>query len=201
MTRALGIALVVVGMSGSARAEGPPRDWLTPGQVEPLVKRLFEEERFLASAEARQDPGTLNLYFSKVEYQSLRGNPILGYWDRGDFKWTGSRVAWDGIVSAAKSAKPIGRKAWDAAFAYVVRKHGLVIEKDAPIRIAGACVAAVLEPTRREPKRGVVLEVRVQSPTGTFRLRFGTGKPTIEDAIGASLDRLVSFARNIGGEE
>lgn len=101
----------------------------------------------------------------------------------------------------AKSAKPITSKAWDAAFAYVARKHGLVIDRNAPIRITGACVAAVLEPTRKDPRRGVVLEARVESPAGTFRVRFGTGKPTIEDAIGASLDRLVAFARNVGREE
>ena len=71
----------------------------------------------------------------------------------------------------------------------------------APVRIRGACVAAVLEPTRREPKRGVVLEVGVASPTGVFRLRFGMGKPTIQDAVGASVDRALGFALDLGRAE
>jgi len=191
-----------LGSPGLVHADGqPPRDWITPGQAEPLLKRLFEREPFLASAEAREDRSTLNLFFTKADYDSLRGNPILGYWDTGGFLWVGNRVAWDGVVSVGKSSRPITAKAWNAAFVHVARKRRLVVDKDAPIRLRGACVAGVLAPTAREPKLGVALEVRVKSPTGVLRLRFGIGKATIEDAIGASLDRIMGFALAIGRAE
>ena len=206
LTRASGCAALGLacwlGGAGAAHAQGAlPLDWITPGQAEPVLKHVLKREPFVSSEEARDERGSLNLFFSKADYRALRGNPVLGYWDSGRFRWIGNRVAWDGIVSVGKSAKPLTPKAWDAAFAYVAHKRRLVIDKDAPIRIRGACVAAVLDPTPKEPKRGVELEVRVESPTGIFRLRFGTGKPTIEDAIGASLDRVVGFALHIGHED
>jgi hypothetical protein len=191
-----------VGGATRASAEGPlPLDWITPGQAEPLIKRIAEREPFLKSDEAREERASLNLFFRKADYQVLRGNPVLGYWHSGGFRWVGRQVAWGGVDAAARSCKPITASAWDAAFAYVARKRRLVIDANAPILIRGACVGAVLEPRRRDPKRGVELEVRIESPTGVFRLRFGTGKPTIEDAIGASLDRVLGFALSVGRDE
>jgi hypothetical protein len=37
----------------------------------------------------------------------------------------------------------------------------------------------------------------MESPTGRFWYRFGMGKPTLEDAVGASLDWAIGFARTI----
>lgn len=57
MTRLLAaVALASLALSRSTAAEGPPRDWLTPGQVEPVMKRLFESEPFLASRRRGRNP-------------------------------------------------------------------------------------------------------------------------------------------------
>lgn len=186
--------------AASAEPPEPPRDWITPGQAEPLIKRVLGRQPFLSSDEVREEPQSLGLFFQRGDYEVLRGNPVLGYWDAGTFRWTGGRVAWEGITSFG-SAKPITAKAWDAAFAYAAKKRGLVVDKTAPIRVRGACVGAVLERIRGQSKPGVALEVRIESPTGVFRVRFTMGKATIEDAVGASMDRLLGFAVNVGRTE
>ena len=183
----------------SSDAEGserlhPHRDG-TFGSADPR----FESRLFATSASVpaaleilcrgqRSHPDSLNPFFRGADYEGLKGNPVFGYWNEGHFRWKGTHVAWDGITSATESAAPITRRAWSAAFAYVAKKHGLVLDREAAIRVRGACIAAVLDPSLGEPNRGVVLEVRIDSPTGPFRYRFGMGKPTIEDAVGASLD-------------
>ena len=91
----------------------------------------------------------------------------------------------------------ISAKAWDAAFAYVAERRGLTVDKAAAMRIEGACVGAVVEPTSREPVPGVALELRVSGPAGELRYRITVGKPTVEDAIAASLDYVVGFAMAI----
>jgi hypothetical protein len=123
--------------------------------------------------------------------------PIFGYWNEGHFRWRGTHVAWDGMVPVARSAKRITPRAWSAAFAYVAKKHGFIVDRHASVRIRGACVGAVLDPSLEEPNRGVVIEVRIDSPTGPFKYRFGMGKPTIEDAVGASLDWAIGFALTV----
>jgi hypothetical protein len=166
----------------------------TPEQGARMVQRLGEREAFLASKEAANHPESLNLFFGQNDYRVLRGNPVYGYWDEGQFEWSGRHVAWDGIVPVARSARAITPRAWRAAFTYIAKQRGLVVDQKAPIRIQGACLAAILDPGLDEPNRGVVLELLIASPTGPFRYRFGMGKPTIEDAIGASLDWAVGFA-------
>lgn len=198
---ALTAALGVFALNIQARAaDEAPRDWVTPGQAEPVIRRVLETEAFLSSDEARTEPQSLGLFFKRREYQMLRGNPILGYWSESGFSWVGNKVAWQGITAGAPSCKPITEKAWNAAFSFVARKRGLVVDKSAPMKVSGACVGAVIEPTVKEPKRGVALEVRIDGPTGPLFFRFGTGKATIEDAIGASLERLLAFALRAGSD-
>jgi hypothetical protein len=198
--------LVAIALNATFSAHGRAEEsqvagaqW-SPEQARLIAQRLSDREPFLKSREAGLHADSLNLFLERPDYAILRGNPLFGYWAEGTFRWAGSRVAWDGIRPVSQSAKPITRRAWNAAFAYIARKHGLTIDRNAPIRVHGACIGAVLDPNLDEPNRGVVLELRIDSPTGPFLYWFGMGKPTIEDAIGASLDWAVSFARTINQE-
>jgi hypothetical protein len=191
--------VAVAGLSRLALAEDAragAEAW-SPEQGARILARLGDREPFLVSREAERHPYSLGRFFLPADYRRLRGNPVYGYWADDGFRWTGTRVAWDGIEAVLPSAKPIKRRAWNAAFAHVARKHGLVIDRRAPIRVRGACIAAVSDPSVEEPNRGVILELRMESPSGRFWYRFGMGKPTLEDAVGASLDWAVSFARTI----
>ncbi len=203
MTGGSGIALVVLATvalpGGPARADDPTRasnPW-TPEQGARILERLGDREPFLGSREAARHPESLGHFFGAHEYRRLRGNPVYGYWADDGFRWVGARVTWDGITPAAASARPIRRRAWDAAFAYVAKKRGFTIDRRAPVRVRGACIAAVVDPSVDEPNRGVVLELRIESPAGRFWYRFGMGKPSLEDAIGASLDWAIGFAQTI----
>jgi len=200
--RCITVVVVLVVCTGAphiaAAEEGASAaDPWTPEQGSQILARLGDREPFLQSRDVERHPESLNRFFGQREYERLRGNPVYGYWGDSGFRWIGTRVAWDGIAASSASARPIRRRAWDAAFAYVAKKHGLTIDRRAPIRIRGACIAAVVNPAVDEPNRGVVLEVTVDGPSGRFWYRFGMGKPTLEDAVGASLDWFVSFARTI----
>lgn len=164
--------------------------WLTPEQAERLAEKLAERRPYLVSDEARSEAGrrTMGLFFTAAEYRTLKGNPVYGYWNGQGFKWTGNRIAWDGVVPVGRSCKAITTPAWDAAFAYVAEKHGLAVDARAPMRMRGACVGAVTEVSPRHPVLGVVMEMRLDSPTGAFRWRYSRGNPTLEGAVGASLE-------------
>lgn len=196
---ALAVVAAIALASGPARADnatGASDPW-TPEQGARILARLGDREPFLGSREAVRHPESLGRFFAAREYRHLRGNPVYGYWADDGFRWAGTRVAWDGITPVSLSARPIRRRAWDAAFAYVAKKHGLTIDGRAPVHVRGACIAAVVDPSVSEPNRGVVLELRIESPTGRFWYRFGMGKPSLEDAIGASLDWAIGFAQTI----
>ena len=154
---------------------GSANPW-TPEQGARILDRLGDREPFLASREAARHPESLNQFFGHRDYQRLRGNPVYGYWADDGFRWAGARVAWDGITPVSASARPIGPRAWDAAFAYVAKKYGLTIDRRAPVRVRGACIAAVVDPSVAEPNRGVVLEVRIESPTGPVLVPVRNGQ-------------------------
>jgi len=179
------------------QAQAPPPGALSPQQALALWQRLGAREAFLDSAEAHSEPQSLYRYFDRMDYARLRGNPVLGYYDRGGFKWTGNRVAWHGIGPVTPDAAAVSARAWDEAFGIIARKRNWVIDPKAPIRVSGACVGAVLEPSREEPMRGVCIEVRVASPSGDLLYRFSVAKPTIEDAVGAALDWVLCCAANL----
>jgi hypothetical protein len=163
-------------------------------EAEALAARLSQRTPFLESEEARREPATLRQYFRDEDYRMLRGNPLLGYWDLGGFRWGGTQVAWSGMEVKPGCAAVSG-DAWSAAFSYAARKRRLAVNRAAAVRISGACIWAVVEATRREPVPGVLLEIKVTGPTGTLRYRFGMGKPTVEDAVGAAMDFVVGFAQ------
>lgn len=191
-----GGGLVLLGVwaaAGTAPTADRPVPW-TSEQTAAIVRRLAEREPFAGSRDARMHGDSLGWFFRDRQYALLRGNPVYGYWYEGDFRWTGDRVAFDGIKPVGKSARQITERAWTAAFRYVAKKNGWVIDSKAPIRVRGVCLGAVLDPGIDEPNRGVVLELRIESPSGPFLYRFGMGKPTIEDATGASLDWALRFA-------
>jgi hypothetical protein len=167
---------------------------LRPEEAQALASRLTERQPFLESEEARTEKATLGRYFDADDYRRLRGNPILGYWDTGGFRWKDDRVAWLGIDSKAKCSA-ISPTVWKAAFEYSTTKRKVSVDGQASVRIRGACVWAVIEPSKAEPVPGVLIEVRIESPSGTLRYRFGMGKPTVEDAVGAALDFIIGFAR------
>ena len=171
---------------------------LSPEQALALWQRLGAKEAFLASAEAQAEPQSLYRFFDRKDYARLWGNPVLGYYAPGGFRWTGTRVAWHGISPVTPDATAVTAKAWDEAFRLIARKRHWVIDPKAPIRVSGACVGAVLEPSQAEPRRGVCIEVRVASPTGTLLYRFSLAKPTIADAVGAALDWVLCCAASLG---
>jgi hypothetical protein len=179
---------------------GPPAPPVTipPASVEELVGKLADRAPFVESREANEERATLNHYFRKEDYAALRGNPIVGYWDRGGFRWTGDRIAFGGIGAGAASATRISGRAWEAAFRHVAQGQGLRVDEGAPLRIEGRCVAAVVDVSEREPVPGVLLEVRVISAQGILRHRVAVGKPTVEEAMAAALDFLLRFARSVG---
>lgn len=189
---ALGLPLV---------AQAPAPEGVSPKQAALIMGRIEARESFLDSAEARKEPQSLYKFFYKPDYLQLRGNPVIGYYAAEKFKWEGNRVAWLGIKPATADAKPIQAQAWDAAFRVVARLRGLVIDPNAPIKVQGACVGAVIEPTMQSPFRGVCIEMRITSPSGVMLHRFSVGKPEIEDAVAASLDWVLSFARAINQPE
>ena len=189
----MSVAALVALLAASASAEAPAArmtSWLTPEQAEKLAEKLAERKPYASSAEAHSPAGraTMGLFFSVSDYAKLSGNPVYGYWNAGGFRWIGNRIAWDGVVPAGKSCMEITRKAWDAAFAYVAKKHGLLVDRAAPMRMRGACVGAVTETSPTRPVLGVVMEVRLDSPTGAFKWRYTRGNPTLEGAVGASVE-------------
>jgi hypothetical protein len=179
-------------------AQAAHREGLTSGRTsQAIVARLLESEAYLGSEEERQSRGSASRFFSRAEYSRLRGNPMLGYWDAGTFTWTGGgRVAWGGVRSLHRSARPIRGAAWAAAFRQVAARQGLQVTPDADVRLEGACVAAVVDPTIEEPVAGVLLELRVESPAGTLLYRVSMGKASVEDAMGAALELVMVFARS-----
>ena len=197
------VTYVLLFAAGTAAPEnGSLKGWLTPEQAEKLTLKLVERKPYAESDEAKSVDGkqTMGLFFSPKEYQILRGNPILGYWNAKGFKWSGARVAWDGVVSKGSQCKAITRSAWDAAMKYVARKHGLVLDEQAPMRMRGACVWAVVEASVKQPVTGVVMEMRLDSPTGSFRWRYSRGNPTIEGAVGASIELPILMGQKINQE-
>jgi hypothetical protein len=186
-------AAFVALLAATASTEAPAvhrASWLTPEQAEKLAQKLAERQSYAESDEARSPVGraTMGLFFRGADYQRLMGNPVYGYWNARGFSWTGNRIAWDGVVPAGKSCREITKRAWDAAFTYVAKKHGLVVDRAAPMRMRGACVGAVTEITSERPVLGVVMEVRLDSPTGAFKWRYTRGNPTLEGAVGASVE-------------
>jgi hypothetical protein len=174
-----------------------PLGEFTPQQALALWQRMGAREPFLDSEEAHSEPQSLYRFFDRKDYAKLQGNPVLGYYCPGRFKWTGIRVAWHGISPVTPDAAAVTSKAWDEAFHIIARKRNWVIDPRAPVRVSGACVGAVLEPSSEEPFRGVCIEVRVASPTGNLLYRFSVAKPTIEDAVGAALDWVLCFAATL----
>jgi len=180
------------------RSHGLPA-WLTPEQAEKLLEKLAERRPYAESDEAGSVAGrrTMGMFFKAGDYRQLRGNPVYGYWNARGFKWTGNRIAWDGVVPKGKSCKGISKPAWDAAFAYVAEEHGLVVDPAAPMRMRGACVGAVTATSPTRPVLGVVMEVRLDSPTGSFRWRYTRGNPSLEGAVGASIELPILLAPKV----
>jgi hypothetical protein len=190
----LGMAILFGGLTGAAaETEGTP---LPARQARAVIGRMMVTELFLGSAEEAESR-SVGRYFSRREYARLRGNPVLGYWDVGAFRWVGGeRLAWDGIRNAHPSARSITSRAWGSAMRLVADKQGIHLSPDASVRLEGACVAAVVDATNQEPVPGVLLELRVKSPTGILLYRVAVGKATVEDAMGAALELVLSFSRS-----
>jgi hypothetical protein len=174
-----------------------PPGALTPQQASAIWQRLGAREAFLDSEEFHSEPQSLYRFFDRQDYAKLQGNPVIGYCCPGRFKWTGNRVAWHGIGPVTPDAAAVTAKAWDEAFRAIARKRNWIIDPKAPIRVSGACVGAVLEPSREEPFLGVCIEVRVASPSGNLLYRFSVAKATIEDAVGAALDWVLCCAATL----
>ena len=103
MSAAAFVALLAAATSTEAPAvrRAP---WLTPEQAEKLAQKLAERQPYAESDEARSPAGsaTMGLFFKDADYQKLRGNPVYGYWNASGFRWTGNRIAWDGVVAGGQ---------------------------------------------------------------------------------------------------
>ncbi len=192
----LGLFLPLAAQSIPHDPVTPPGE-LTPQQASAIWQRLGARETFLDSDEFHSEPQSLYRFFDRKDYARLRGNPVLGYYCPGGFRWTGNRVAWHGISPVTPDAAAVTSKAWDEAFRIIARKRNWTVDSKAPIRISGACVGAVLDPSQEEPFRGVCIEVRVASPSGNLLYRFSVAKPTIEEAVGAALDWVLCCAATL----
>ena len=200
-----GACILVVLWTASARAAEPataqPPSALTNEQAGRLIDRLLEREAFWPRGFQAARPETLNRFFDRDDYQVLRGNPFLGYWNSGAFRWVGRRIAWGGIAAGTGDARAISSRAWRLAFDLVARQRGLVVDGGATIRVSGACVAANLQPSEERGPPGVVVELLVESPTGPLRYRLSVGKPSVEEAMGALLDWALSFAMRVNQQQ
>lgn len=193
LSTAAALAVILAGQRTTAEV-------LPAGQVEAVLQRMLDTEAFVGSREERDQRRFVARHFSASEYARLRGNPLLGYWYEGGFRWPASQtsIAWDGIRNLHPSSRPMSRRSWDVAFEAVARRNGLAVRQDSALRVHGGCVRAVVDRSEREPVPGVLLELRFSSPSGTLLYRVAVGKPTVEDAMGAALELAVTFARSLG---
>jgi hypothetical protein len=179
-----------------------PEPSFPPATAQAMAKRMLDAEPYVGSDEQKETAGQTGKFFSPQELQLLHGNPMLGYWHVGTFAWAeGMKVSWGGIQSAHRSCRSIRPQAWAIAFAHVAKTAGLVVSPEAAVQMSGGCVGAVIDPSAREPVPGVLLELRVKSPSGTLLYRIAMGKPTVEDAMGAALDVALQFSRNVATEK
>ena len=189
---------LAMAISGDARGEGSREALpLTQEQTAKLLERALAREPFVPDGRNAADPATLGKFFSDVQYEKLRGNPFLGYWDSGSFRWSGRRVAWGGMRPVGDAAGAISAKAWRMAFEVVARKRGLVVDDGASIRVEGACVAANLLPSKERPAPMVGLELKYVGSSGTLLHRVALPKPTVEEAMAATLDFSLGFALRV----
>lgn len=181
--------MICLTVLGQGTVPEPPR-----GPVE-LWRALGVREPFLQSQEAREESQSLCRFFGVEDYRKLEGNPALGFYHAGGFRWVGQRVAWLGVRPVTPDAAGIPASAWDGAFQALARQGRWKVDPSAPIRIKGACVGAVLSPSAREPERGVCLELQVASPTGTLLFRYAVAKPGVEEAVKEALAWTLGCAR------
>lgn len=184
--------------ASSARAPEPEVK-LRPEQAQAVVERVFERVPFLKSPTARAERDTMGRYFRRAEYRDLKGNPLLGYWDDGGFRWSGPRIAFGNVASTTADCRRISESAWRAVFARVADSMSLVVDERAPMRLDAGCVAAVVDATAAEPVPGVLLEMRLSGAQGTFRYRLGVGRPSVEDAMGATVEFALRAIRELAG--
>jgi hypothetical protein len=194
------VAVVALGTGGGlGLAAGTQQEGLTLEQTKVLLNKAMERRPFSKAPRAAQAPETLGRFFRSKDYDEIRGNPILGYWDLGTFRWEGESVAWDGIKGVTRETSVISEEAWRKAFDLVLAKHRLRRDDRAAVRVRGACVAAKITGSAQDPGTGVEVELELSSPSGVLRYRLVMGKPTIGETLGASLDWVVSFARTERG--
>lgn len=175
-----------------------PKGYLTETELNALLERIiFVREPFLGSWMHRNKEYSRSLghFFTQEEYRKLEGNPALGYFYVGNFKWLPSwkEVSIEPFAPTTPDTKIVKPAAWRIAADAACRKHGLSRRPDAPIKITGALVGINLE-----KPLGVYLEVRVRSPHDTLLFRGGIGKGTLGDAIGAAVDFVVAYAMGMG---
>jgi hypothetical protein len=183
-----------------AQVPGPPlpgKGPLPPRTPAVLWKALGVREPFLGSLEAKGEPQSLNRFFGSEDYSKLRGNPALGFYDAGGFRWVGRRVAWLGVRQVYTDWPGIPATYWDRAFQSIARSNHWKVDPSAPIRVKGACVGAVANSTPQEPQIGVCLELQVSSPTGTLLYRYAIAQPSITEAVHQALDWTLSCARDL----
>ena len=175
-----------------------PKSYLSESELNALLERIiFVREPFYGSwaHKNKEYSKSLGHFFTQDEYQKLEGNPALGYFYVGGFKWLRAwkEVSIEPFAPTTPDTRIIKPEAWKIAASQACKKHGLTLKANAPIKITGALVGVNLE-----KPLGVYLEIRVQCPYDTLLYRGGVGKGTLGDAVGAAMDFIVSYALGIG---
>jgi hypothetical protein len=164
-------------------------------RVEFMKRVMFTREPFLKSNQMRFAPETCHRFFGHSEYEKMQGNQIIGYFyvDPG-FKWMPLQdtVEYDGF-SGVNYAKQVNPQAYKMAFDIVCQRMQLK-QGSSPIKISG-CFVNLFVPKTPNKACGVALEMRVQTPKGNIVYRALQGKATVGDAIGASIEQIMRFAR------
>lgn len=173
---------------------------LTNDEKLALAKRvLFDEEPFLQSFQAQYSQ-TLNLFFRNEDYQTLRGNPFVGYSAVLGFRWPKDtkEVAFLGVGARAQ-ALGLTPGAWSTAFRAAAKARGLTLNPKAAVKFEAGLVS--LTEDLQQNLFGLVLEARITGPGGEFLYRFQFAKPRLGDAMTGSLDWILGYAMALGDKQ
>lgn len=165
-----------------------------------LAKRvLFDSEPFLQSFQAQYSK-TLNQFFRREDYESLKGNPFVGYSAVLGFKWPKGlkEVAFLGIHGSGLATE-LNAAAWNTAFRAAAKSRGLTLNPKAAVKFEAGCVSLTRDD--QQALYGLVLEARLKGPEGEFLYRFQFAKPRLGDAMTGSIDWILGYAMVLGDKE
>lgn len=186
------MAIFVLG--GLAAAQDAPVPPPTKQDLD-LIKMATALDPYSKSAEARQNPESLGVFFPKALYPKLLGNPIMGYlYDEG-YSSGGQKV-----VKIGRYKIPKKMEAHSAAFKQCVQtacaKAGLRLGVDGRLELGVALVGVVpVKSDKSMPGVCVEFYVRNRDTGKTVFARRSFGSKTL---IQAMMDAAVYMAVRAG---